>query len=142
MKHNIDGLIITNNQGLRTAVTNLFNSIDNNLLWAEEDELIEVDGNDYNKVPTGFKAVKLHICFNAENERDTVLASLHGLQGIFNNCEENSYYMSTLSDHDLSVKDRTTITKGTKRLNKYGKDSIGKYSESFINNISQGRQYN
>jgi hypothetical protein len=95
MKHNIDGLIRAN-QGIRNAVFNLFNSIDQQQLWLEEYFLFD-DGID----------VSFHICFETESNRDTVLASLHGLQGILTSCELGSYYCKVLSDHDLPKEQRT-----------------------------------
>jgi hypothetical protein len=95
MKHNITGSI-TASQEIRDEVSNLFNSIDQQQLWLEEYFLAD-DGI----------AVNFHICFYTESNRDNVLASLNGLQGILINCELGSYYRKILSDHDLPKEQRT-----------------------------------
>lgn len=107
MKHNIDGFIIAN-RGIRNAVMALFNGIDNSHLWDVEYSLGEIDGDDviFDKNKT---AIVFHICFNAENDRDNVLASFHGLDGMLNNCETGSYYRKVLSDHDIDQRTGSVI---------------------------------
>jgi hypothetical protein len=133
-KYNIDCLIIAN-QGIRNAFKNLLPLKEDSRLWNVEYRVNLVDPDI--EESSGRIGLSVHICFEVENDRGTVLANLKASDGMFNNCEDGTYIQITTNDHEFNENIRT----GDWILDKWGVDSIGIYSENFIEGISQGRVY-
>lgn len=94
MMYSIDVYIRTNNQGLRTAVKNI--------LPRKEDPKVNPYEYRWNegKDEWGIETLNIMIRFDSKDDRDDLLNSLKGLNGVINACESGSYVRPHLCGGD------------------------------------------
>lgn len=139
-KHNIDILVAADNINILNVLSQILPGVDDPRLWNVEYGLSIALYRNIDDLITfeGANILRGHICFENIVERSGITASLRASQGLFNQCKEGSYIRLTTNNHAMPIEQRTS---GDKIENQYGKDSIGIYTEDFIEGISQGRQY-
>ena len=96
MLYSLDCYIRTNNDGIRNAVKQLIPSIDDSRVW---------DGEyDYNNgANEGIEIFNCSVRFYTEVDRDSITASVKGLAGVINACENGSYVQECKTWHDEAI---------------------------------------
>lgn len=97
MKYSLDCYIKTNNAGIRNAVKQVIPAIDDSRVWDKEYDFHEFEDSD-----DGIMVFNCMVRFNIESERNDITASVKGLAGIINACEEGSFVREHECYHDES----------------------------------------
>lgn len=138
-KYNIDALIVCDIADIRQTFGEIVPSKTDPSIWQEEHQNIEIEFTDIYAPYYGHKAVKIHICFETEVDRETACVNLRASEDLFKSCELGSYIRYTTNDHSLPDNERTVT--GDAIEFEWGKDDTDIYTEDFIKGISQGRLY-
>lgn len=144
-KHNIDILVAADNVNILNAMP--IPTSDDPRLWNVE-YTSQIEPYKEGFYPTEFAGASIlraHICFEDVTERENAVVALRAAQGLFHQCNKESYIEITTNDHPLTHKERT----GDKIEYRYGRDSSGNgadsmgiYTEAFDDDgISLGRNY-
>ena len=93
MKYSLDCYIRTNNNGIRNAVKQLIPDKNDSRVWDGEYQCDEIEDE-------GVTAFVCKVRFNLESDRASVVASVKGLAGVINACEDGSFVREHKCYHD------------------------------------------
>jgi hypothetical protein len=96
MKYSIQACIKTSNQGRRNAVKQLIPSPDDSRIW-------DIGYTCVDTVDEDGEVLIINASFHIKSERDGVVASMNGLDGVIQGCDFGSYIRKYKTWHDEAV---------------------------------------